>query len=835
MLPALPIREVLPELRAALARGHAVLAAPPGSGKTTVVPLALLDESWLAGARILMLEPRRLAARAAAARMAELSGTVVGDTVGYQVRFDRRICARTRIEVLTEGVLTRRLQGDPELRGVGLVVFDEFHERSIHADLALALCLDVARALREDLRILVMSATLETGPIAALLGGAEVVRGEGRQYPVEVRYLERPIDGPLVAAAERATRRALAEHSGDLLVFLPGGGEIRSLVDRLEADAPGGVLIAPLYGDLPKAVQDAAIRPREDGRRRVVIATDIAETSLTIDGVSTVIDAGYCRQPRFDPNRGLSRLETLRVSQASAQQRAGRAGRQGPGVCYRLWTQAQHRELAEHAEPEIRTADLAPLALELLRWGVASPADLAWLDLPPAGHWAQALDVLGRLGLTDGAARLTATGARVAALGAEPRLGLLLLSGAMGGASVLAADLVALLEERDPLRGRRGELASTDIELRLHALEASRAGRLTGDLDAPALQRVERAARHWSVIAGRLGSGMADTPPPSAGGLLSLAFPDRVGLRRPGSLNRYLLASGRGATLPTGDPLARAEVIVAADLDAGVADGRVHLAASSSLAEVRALHRSRLTSEERVVWDGARGLVRAERIERLGALVLSSTTVARPDRAAIAAALCTAVGEAGIASLPWTEEARQLQARIAFLSRHDPAGDWPDLSDERLATTLEGWLGPRLVGMNRLGEVRRLDLAAILRDQLAGAQQQRLSRLAPEAIAVPSGSRRRVDYAAEPPVLAVKLQEMFGLADTPRLCEGRVQVMLHLLSPARRPVQVTQDLAGFWARGYPQVRKELRGRYPKHPWPEDPWNAIPTGRTNPRA
>jgi len=555
LLPDLPIRDVLAELRAALAAGHAVLAAPPGSGKTTVVPLALLGEPWLGDGRIVMLEPRRLAARAAAARMAELDGTPVGDTVGYQVRFDRRVSPRTRIEVLTEGVLTRRLQSDPELRGVGLVIFDEFHERSIHADLALALCLDVAGSLRDDLRILVMSATLETAPVAVLLGGAPVVRGAGRQYPVELRYLDRPAAGPLVPLLERVTRRALAEQTGDLLVFLPGGGEIRALAARL-ADR-SDVVVAPLYGDLPKESQDAAIRPRADGRRRVVLATDIAETSLTIDGVSTVVDGGYCRQPRFDPNSGLSRLETLRISRASAEQRAGRAGRQGPGGCYRLWTEAQQRELAERAEPEIRVADLGPLALELLRWGVADPASLAWLDPPPAGHWAQALDGLRGLGLTDADGQLTPLGREVAELGTQPRLGVLLAEGRARGVAALAADLVALLEERDPLRGR-GTMPSTDLELRLHALADARARTAPTSVDVGQLRRVERTARHWSKVLERRGQQGALGLVPSAGGLLSLAYPDRIARRRGTPGGRYLLASGRGAVLPDGDPLANA-------------------------------------------------------------------------------------------------------------------------------------------------------------------------------------------------------------------------------------------------------------------------------------
>jgi ATP-dependent helicase HrpB len=832
-LPDLPIRAALPELRRALGAGHVVLCAPPGSGKTTVVPLALLDEPWLAGRRILMLEPRRLAARASAARIAELAGTEVGDLVGYQVRFERRISAVTRIEVLTEGVLTRRLQSDPELEGVGLLVFDEFHERSIHADLALALALDVVRSLRPDLRVLVMSATLDAGPVAALLGGANVVRAEGRQYPVEVRYLARPPSSPLLASVERTVRRVLAQEAGDVLVFLPGGAEIRGLLDRLRDGLPAGCVAVPLYGDLPKEAQDLAIRPRADGRRRVVAATDIAETSLTIEGVTVVVDSGLRRESRFDPNRGLNRLETARISRDSADQRAGRAGRLGPGVCHRLWTEAQHRELAERRRPEILSADLAPLALELLRWGVAEPGAIAWLDAPPPAHWAQAVGLLVELGLVDDAGRLTTAGHRAVGLGTHPRLAHLLHAAAAEGCASLGADLAALLEERDPFRPRPGEARHADIELRLDALERWRAARRADSgTDPHALGRAERAARHWRTA---LGTAAGRPCAASAGALLSLAFPDRIGRRRGAGGSRYLLASGRGAALEESDPLTRAELLVAADLEAGRADGRVFLAAAVGPDELRRLHRERIQWCERLEWDAGREAVVASREERLGALTLSVAPADRPDRQQLLAALCDGLRRAGIEALPWTEHARQLRARVAFLARHDPGGGWPDLSDAALAETLEDWLGPWAVGLRSLAEIRGLDLAGIMEARLDWASRQRLAHLAPDAIRVPSGSMKRLDYTAgDPPVLAVKLQEMFGLADTPRLCEGRVPVMLHLLSPAQRPVQVTQDLRGFWERTYPEVRRELRGRYPRHPWPDDPWGAPPTARAKPR-
>jgi ATP-dependent helicase HrpB len=691
------------------------------------------------------------------------------------------------------------------------------------------------RSLREDLRVLVMSATLDPAPVAALLDNASVVVGEGRQFAVAVHYLERTIDGPWLPVMERTVRRALAEQRGDVLAFLPGAREIRALAEHLEDLGAQDVQIAPLYGDLPKEAQDAAIRPRVGGGRRVVLSTDIAETSLTIEGVSAVVDSGYCRQPVFDPNRGLTRLETQRISQASTEQRAGRAGRLGPGACYRLWTEREQRMLAPRALPEILVADLGALVLALLRWGVTDPHALAWLDPPPPAHWAQALDLLRALGLCDAQGHLTTVGRRAADLGAQPRLGYLLLIAVEHGVAPLAADLAALLEERDPIRATPDEGRSADVELRLHALADHRDGRRPArGVDLAALVRIERAARHWRRLLDAQGEGRA--PELGAGALLSLAFPDRIARRRGRHGGRYLLCSGRGAALAEGDPLAAAELIVAAHLDAGVAEGRIHLAASVRLAELRGLHGAHIVIEDEVMWDDAVQRVRAERTERLGALVLSRLPLHAPPADAVLAALCAGLRDAGIEALPWDDAARQLQARVAFVRRHDPAGAWPDLDDRTLSDTLTEWLGPWMAGISRLDELRRLNLREVLVGLLDWPQRQALDRLAPETIEVPSGSRKRIDYlAGDPPVLAAKLQEMFGLVDTPCLCDGRVALMLHLLSPAQRPVQVTQDLRGFWDRGYAEVRKELRGRYPKHPWPEDPWHAPPTAHTKSRS
>ena len=832
---ALPIETSLPAILGALRASSAlVVQAPPGAGKTTRVPLALLAEPWLAGKTVLLLEPRRLAARAAAARMADLLGESVGQTVGYRIRFDSRITRQTRIEVLTEGILTRRLQRDPALEGVGLVVFDEFHERSLHADLALALCLDSQRGLREDLRLLVMSATLDGAAVARLLGDAPVVASQGRAHPVARHYLPRDPGGLDPGAVVRAVRDALDRDSGDILVFLPGGGEIRHVQRRLAAEWPSAdPLVLPLYGDLPDTDQRRAIRPDPDGRRKIVLATPIAETSLTIEGIGIVIDSGWTRVPRFDPRSGLTRLETVRVSADAAEQRAGRAGRLGPGVCYRLWSESAQNRLRPHRTPEMLDADLAPLALELAQWGVADAGTLAWLDPPPPGALAQARDLLADLEALDERGRITPAGRELAELPAHPRLAHLLRRGAALGLGDLAADLAALLEERDVLRGEHA--SGADIAARLDALRAFRRdgrGDARQGVDPVACARAERAARRWRQLLRVAGERETAPEPAMAGLLLALAYPDRLARRRDGDAERYLLANGRGARLAAGDPLSKRDWLAAAHLDAGASEGRIWLAAPVDPADLARHLADRIQTVREVGWDERQAAVVARRERRLGALVIDGGPLADPDPAALRRAMLAGVRQLGLDSLPWTDELRDWRERAMALRHWFPEDGWPDLTDAWLAEHLDGWLGPWLDGITRREHLRRLDLAAALHGSIDGRRRTRLNELAPTHLLVPSGSRVRLRYPpGEPPVLAVKLQELFGLADTPRVADGRIPVTLHLLSPAQRPIQVTQDLRGFWERTYPEVKKELKGRYPKHPWPDDPWTATPTRRT----
>ncbi|HET7459952.1 MAG TPA: ATP-dependent helicase HrpB [Longimicrobium sp.] len=826
----LPIEAMLPALAHALRGGTgAVLQAAPGAGKTTVVPLALLDEPWLAGRKIVMLEPRRLAARAAAHRMAQLLGERVGATVGFRVRMETRVGPATRVEVVTEGVLTRMLQHDPALEGVGLVIFDEFHERSLHADLGLALALQSRAVLRDDLRVLIMSATLDGGPVAALLGGAEVITSEGRAHPVETRWLPRKPEGRIEPVAARAVRQALEAETGDVLVFLPGAGEIRRVEEMLAADGiPADTRVMPLFGNLPQEAQDEAIRPSPPGRRKVVLATSIAETSLTIEGVRVVVDSGLMRVPRFSPRTGMTRLETVTVSRASADQRRGRAGRLGPGVCVRLWTEAEDAALQPYRPPEILEADLAPLALELAAWGVADPAELHWLDPPPAAAFGQARELLAELGALDSSGAATPHGRRMAALPLHPRLAHMLLRAKEMRLAATACGLAALLAERDLLRGE-GRAPDADVRLRLAALRRER-GPGGFSVDHAALRRVTAEAKE---LRRQLGAPPAEADDDAAGVLLALAYPDRIAQRRAGGGARYLLRNGRGAAFPEPQSLSEHPYLVAAELDDAGREGRILLAAPLELAEIERWFADQVVTDESVAWDDAAAAVRARRQERLGALVLREAPLADPDPERIAAALVDAVRREGVAALPWSKAAAQLRERIGFLHHHDPS--FPDVSDAALLETMDEWLGPHLYGMRKLDEVRRIDLVPVLEGMLGWEQRRLLDDWAPTHVDVPSGSRIPVDYGdAAAPVLAVRLQEVFGWTETPRIAGGRVPLTLHLLSPAHRPVQVTRDLASFWRTGYFDVKKDLKGRYPKHYWPDDPLVAEATARAKPR-
>lgn len=836
---SLPIDEVLPALRAALAARHeAVLEAPPGAGKTTRVPLALLDQDWLAGQTILMLEPRRLAARAAAERLASELGEKVGETVGYRIRLDSKVGPRTRIEVVTEGILTRRLQDDPALEGVGLLIFDEFHERSLDADLALALSLNGRELFRDEqpLKILLMSATLEGERLSALLDAAPILRSEGRMYPVTQRW-GRPFQpGEFVEPrVVQTVLEALNDESGGLLVFLPGQAEIRRVHQQL-AEALGErseILLCPLHGELDLAAQRAAIDPAPTGKRKVVLATNIAETSLTIDGVRVVVDAGLARVPRFDPGSGMTRLDTQRISRASATQRAGRAGRLEPGVCYRLWSADQQEQLAAYASAEILQADLAGLALQLARWGV-TPSQLVWLDPPPSAAYAQAQDLLVRLGALNDDGSLTRHGQAMAELPAHPRIAHLLLRGQSLGLAQMACDVAALLGERDILRG-----AGADLHSRLVLLsgeERAARGAQGG------VQRARQLARQYrGYLRGQPEAPVSDPEHPRwLGALLALAYPDRVAQqRRPGGAE-YRLANGRAALFSETDNLMKQPWLVIADLGSrqGQREERIYLAADFDPGLFDTVLAEQVRSVDQLDWDEREGVLRAERQRKVGELVLSREPLSGLDESARSQALVNLVRRKGLELLPWTPELRQWQARVSLLRQLDLAdkgeSQWPDVSDAALLEGLEQWLQPYLGKVSRLSHFANLELAGIVHNLLPWPLPQRLDELAPHHLAVPSGSSIRLDYSEQPPILAVRLQELFGLSDTPRIAGGRQVVKLHLLSPARRPVQVTQDLANFWRSTYAEVKKDLKGRYPKHYWPDDPLIAEATARVKPR-
>ena len=882
----LPVTASLDALRTALSeRGVAVLQAPPGAGKTTAVPPALLDEPWLGDRRIVMLEPRRLATRAAARRMAAVRREGVGETVGYRTRDDRRVGPATRIEVVTEGILTRRLQRDPGLEGVGLVIFDEFHERSLQADLGLALALDVRRHLRPDLRLLVMSATLDGDRVAALLGDAPaaarpaaetgattpdpaarstvgaaaagggpapIVTSESRAHPVEVRWAPRRSRERLEPAVVAAIRRVLrTEPEGDVLAFLPGAGEITRTAEQLAGALPAddGVDVHLLYGALPAGEQDAALAPGLPGRRKVVLATDIAETSLTVEGTSIVVDGGLARCPAFDATTGLTRLETVPASRASADQRAGRAGRLGPGVAVRLWSKVEHAARRPYSEPEMRQADLAGLALELAVWGTDT-ADLAFLDPPPPRALDEARRLLVELGAlapaggahrdTDGGSgagraapggdreggaplRPTAAGREMAALPLHPRLARMVLVGRDRGQGWLACLLAALLEDRDVLRGRPDDLP-TDVGVRLALLDdpARRHPRADGRALRRARDRARDVARRGGVTPG--GADHAE-----AGALLAAAYPDRIAQAR-GGVGRYVLRAGTEGWLPSGDPLAPEPLLAVAEVDGRRSKGRIRLAAPLAADQLDDIAGDEVVEHARLAWDADRDDLVARVERRLGRLRLG-TVERRPDPGLPATtALVDRVRSTALAALPWSAAARSLQARVAFLwaTLGDP---WPDLSDGALRRSLDDWLAPRLAGATGRADLDRLDMVRVLRAMVPAEVAGDLDRLAPAAVTVPSGRRVPLDYGegapGDAPVLAVRVQQMFGTTATPTVAGGRVPVTLRLLSPADRPVQVTSDLAGFWAGSWRDVRKDMAGRYPKHPWPEDPAAAPP--------
>lgn len=847
----LPVEEALPELKAALSAGvNAVLVAPPGAGKTTRVPLALLDEPWVAGRRIIMLEPRRLAARSAARYMAAKLGEPVGRTVGYRVRMDTCVGPDTRIEVITEGVLTRMLQSDPALEDVAAVLFDEFHERSLHADLGLALCLQAQGLLREDLRLLVMSATLEAEPVAGLLGDAPIIVSEGRAYPVETRYADRRPEGRLEDAVVPAVLRALQECEGDVLVFLPGAGEIRRVETRLgealrgQGAVGGNIRVLPLHGTLPQEAQDRALARAVEGERKVVLATSIAETSLTVDGVRVVVDCGLSRVPKFSPRTGMTRLETVPVSRASADQRRGRAGRQGPGVCYRLWTEQDDRQLPVRSTPELLEADLAPLALELAAWG-ADPGELRWLDPPPAAAMAAARELLTSLGAMGADGQITSHGRAVAALGLHPRLAHMALRAVPMGLGELACELAAILGERDFLRAPGGAgQGNADLRLRVEALRKEGRGEAEAlglRADPAALRRIRAEADHWKRELGLVGRGGAgggadvkgsSLPEAEACGLLlALAYPDRIGQQR--SVGRFTLRNGRGAAVGEGQHLAYSPYIVAAELDDQGADSRVYLGAPVEPAQLEQVLADQLEQEETVVWDREAQAVRARKRVRLGALTLKDQPLANPSPELTAAALLQGVALEGLELLPWSKASRQLLERLRFMHHADP--DWPDVSEDALVSSLPDWLGPFVSGMRSKSDLARLNMVDVLEQLLDWNRKRELDQHAPTHLTVPSGSRIPVNYSdPAAPFLAVRLQELFGLTETPRIGRGRVPVVMHLLSPAQRPVQVTRDLASFWRETYFEVKKDLKGRYPKHFWPDNPLEAVPTNRVRPK-
>ncbi|MCF8374352.1 MAG: ATP-dependent helicase HrpB [Bacteroidales bacterium] len=806
----LPITEVIPEVREKLAAENTLIVnAPPGAGKSTLLPLALMDEKMLGGKKILMLEPRRLAARTIAARMASLLGDDVGEKVGFRIRFENRTSERTQIEVLTEGILTRMLHSDNSLEGVGLVIFDEFHERSIHADIALALCREAQRVLRPDLRILIMSATLDMPQLSSLLS-AQVVVSEGKQYPVEIIYTG-PNDERMIAEiTARTVVKASREKEGDILVFLPGEGEIRKCEELLRKDIQG-IAIHPLYGMLPQGQQLAAIMPDRAGKRKIVLATSIAETSLTIEGIKIVVDSGFGRTSKFDPKSGLSRLETIQISKDSADQRAGRAGRLSPGTCYRMWSQATHQRKAEHRTPEIMEADLADLVLDLAQWGIMDAQQLAWLTPPPQAALSQASDTLHQLEALENY-RITTHGKKLHALPCHPRIAHTLLMAQEEDLLALACDIAAILEERDPLPKESG----IDINLRIEALRRARKENRLGKKMA----RIEKVASSYrKLFSVEEDNGAVD--PYETGLLIVHAYPERIAASRPGNNAQFQLSNGKFAMAGHKDDLAFEPWLAVAHLDAREGTGKIFLASPLNPKDLAPL----VKEKEIITWDSRKGGILANKELRVGNIVLQSKPLPSPNLELIKRAISEALQKEGESLLNFDEDTNQWQSRVMSLRTWRPDEGWPDVSTSWLLKNNADWLGLYLDKIRKPEDLKKLNLAEILQNSLTWDQQKNLDKLAPQRIEVPSGSSIRIKYLAygEAPILAVRLQEVFGLSETPKINEGKTALVLHLLSPGFKPVQVTSDLRSFWDNTYFEVRKELKRRYPKHAWPDDPW------------
>lgn len=823
MQDQLPIYEIIPAVREKLLHHRIlILQAPPGAGKSTVLPLELLHEPWLKDKKMVLLEPRRLAARSVAARMATLMDEDLGDTVGYRIRFENRTSAKTRIEVVTEGILTRMMQTDSSLSGTGLVIFDEFHERSLHADLALALALQVQDILRDDLRILIMSATLEGNKLSALLGNTPVLSSRGKQFPVTFHYLGDEQSAPLPKRMAQVIRKAMHEQEGDILAFFPGTGEIHRTAELLEEEGVNAA-IQPLYGDLPFRQQQEAILPDVCGKRKIVLATSIAETSLTIEGIKTVIDSGYSRVPRFDPRTGLTRLETVRVTKDSAEQRAGRAGRLGPGSCYRLWSEGAHMHLAAQRNPEILEADLAPLLLEIYQWGVKDISELRWVTVPPAGAVAQAKELLEQLGAVK-ENRITMKGKEMLRLPTHPRIAHMMLE-AMAldkkeqktNYTSLAADLAALFEERDPLQKESG----TDITLRLEALRKWR-NKERVNAERQALERIERLSAQWRKLikTGAENSAIAET---DAGLLIAAAYPERIAKKTGKESERYRLANGRVARLQPHDPLGAYEWLAVAHLDAGNNEGKIFMAAPMDPADV--MH---LAEEKEVLdWDEKNHSIKAVVEKCIGNITLESRPLRNVPEGAIASLWCKVIRREGLKLLHLPDEFEDWRTRVQCIKKWRPEEEWPDVSDTHLMTTLEEWLAPFVENAKNPADLENLGTENFKAVLLPYESQSRLEKLTPARLKVPSGSMIPINYYADGsiPELHVRIQEILGMKESPAVNEGRVKLKLFLLSPAKRPVQVTQDLESFWKNTYPEVRKELKIRYPKHYWPEDPLTA----------